>query len=82
MASSPAASAALKAALSPSITVRALAEACGVTDQAVFNWMGGGGRPAVHHRALVEKLTGVHRSSWLTDEEREAAGLPPRENAA
>ena len=81
MASSPAASAALKAVLAPAVTISAvdLAAELDVTPQAVYNWMNGAGRPAVAHRKRVEELTGVPSASWLTDAERDAAGLPPRE---
>jgi transcriptional regulator with XRE-family HTH domain len=71
-----AATAALDSALSPTMTPTKLAEELGVTPQAVHNWRSGRARPDAKLRKRIEELLGIPRTSWLTDAEREAAGLP------
>lgn len=82
-----AATAALKRALYPEAPPRAisphdLADRLNVTPQAVHNWAAGRSRPSASIRGELEALLGVPRTWWLTDEEREAAGLPAEDDAA
>lgn len=59
----------------PRMTQGKLAEDLGVTAQAVSNWCSGRARPEPKHRKRIEELTGIPRTAWMTDEEREAAGI-------
>ncbi len=55
--------------LSPEMTAAELARKLRVTDQAVYNWTHGFGRPGIKHRRAIERLTGVPASVWLSAEE-------------
>ncbi len=55
------------------------AEKLGVSPQAVSNWVAedpkNRTRPSGHLRKEIERIAGIPRATWLTDEEREAAGI-------
>jgi len=57
-------------ALSPKLTQKALAQALGVTPQAVSSWVVGRARPSPPLRAAIERITGIPADAWLTDQER------------
>jgi transcriptional regulator with XRE-family HTH domain len=68
----------LRRALSPAkphLTQTQLASELGVSPQAVSNWVAGRARPEPRFRADIERLTGVPRTLWMTDEELDAAGI-------
>lgn len=52
------------------MTAAELARKLRVTQQAVYNWTHGFGRPDIRHRKAIEKLTGVPAGAWLSDDER------------
>ena len=57
------------------ISQRSAAEALGVTDPAVHDWVTGAKRPRAHHRVSIEVWTrgSVVAASWAFPEERAAA---------
>ncbi len=56
------------------MTLRGAADALGVSDPAVHDWIHGSTRPRTHHRESLEVWTKgeVPRDSWLRDDERVA----------
>lgn len=74
------------------LTQLAAANALGVSDPTVHDWVTGAKRPKAHHRQAIEAWTGgaVPVAAWLTKEERasQAAVRPfipakrPRSSAA
>lgn len=46
-----------------------LAEALGVSQPPVSEWLSGRSRPSPVNRIAIESLTGIPASSWLTEEE-------------
>lgn len=48
----------------PKISIARIARACGVTKQAVSQWLGGFVRPSDKYRGKLEKLTGIPASEW------------------
>lgn len=67
------AAAALKKAVSPQTTQEQVAEACGVTQQAVSNWVNGVARPKPENMATIEQLLGIPMRDW-TEPAEEANG--------
>lgn len=60
----------LRSYLTPQITSAELARKLGVSQQLVYNWTHGLGRPDIELREKIEELTGVPASTWLTENER------------
>ncbi len=56
------------------LTQLAAAEALGVSDPTVHDWVTGAKRPRAHHREAISVWTGgeISSDSWLVDEERVA----------
>lgn len=77
---------ALRKFLSPPFTRAELAEKLGVSPQAVSNWCAEQARnrtrPDAKLRKKLEELTGIPRTAWLNEVEREAAGLDDEPNGA
>ncbi len=64
----------LTAKLTPAMSQRDLADALGVTPQAVSAWVSGRARPGSVHREAIERITGIPAESWLTTKERREIG--------
>lgn len=47
------------------MTQARLAELCGVTQQAVSNWVHGHGRPGPESMLVIEKALGIPMQEWL-----------------
>jgi len=48
----------------PKSTIADVAEKCGVTKQAVSQWMAGFVIPKEEHRATLKKMLGIPESDW------------------
>jgi DNA-binding transcriptional regulator YdaS (Cro superfamily) len=63
----------LKAYFAPpprQMTQTQLANALGITPQAVSNWVNGGARPPAAQREAIERITGISADAWLFESER------------
>lgn len=54
----------LRKAVRPTMTQAELADAIGVTQQAVSNWMSGRAKPGRAHASKIQRILGIPTDSW------------------